>query len=64
MPKEKIETILLYNEADVTNLYHIYTSWNEYINKDAEETIAGNNLEEKNIDLEEKIDEDLKKDKE
>ena len=31
MPKEKIETILLYNEQDVVNLYKIFTTWKEYI---------------------------------
>ncbi len=31
MPKEKIETILLYNEQDVTNLYNIYMLWNAYV---------------------------------
>ena len=28
MPSEKIEKILLYNEQDVVNLFHIYTNWN------------------------------------
>lgn len=27
MPEEKINKILLYNEQDVINLFHIYTSW-------------------------------------
>lgn len=36
MPKEKIETILLYNEQDVTNLYNIYMLWNAYVNKEEE----------------------------
>ncbi|MBU3105190.1 ribonuclease H-like domain-containing protein [Clostridium gasigenes] len=31
MPKEKIETILLYNEQDVTNLCVIFKKWNQYI---------------------------------
>ncbi len=31
MPKEKIEKILLYNEQDVVNLYHILNSWKKYI---------------------------------
>lgn len=31
IPKEKIEKILLYNEQDVVNLYHIYVTWNKYI---------------------------------
>ena len=32
MPREKVEKILLYNEQDVVNLYHIFTTWNKYIN--------------------------------
>lgn len=31
MPKEKIETILLYNEQDVTNLCIIFKKWKQYI---------------------------------
>lgn len=31
MPEEKIEKILLYNEQDVVNLYHIYVKWKKYI---------------------------------
>ncbi|MBU5590511.1 ribonuclease H-like domain-containing protein [Clostridium sp. MSJ-4] len=27
MPEDKIERILLYNEQDVINLFHIYTNW-------------------------------------
>lgn len=42
MPKEKIETILLYNEQDVTNLYNIYVLWNAYVNNE-EEKIEKNN---------------------
>lgn len=42
MPKEKIETILLYNEQDVVNLYKIFIDWKKYIkckdNIDDEET--------------------------
>lgn len=33
MPKEKIETILLYNEQDVTNLYNIYMLWKAFVKK-------------------------------
>ncbi len=36
MPKEKIETILLYNEQDVTNLYNIYMLWKSYVNNENE----------------------------
>ena len=28
MPKEKIEKILVYNEQDVVNLFHILVKWN------------------------------------
>lgn len=38
MPKEKIETILLYNEQDVVNLYKIFITWKEYIQIKDEET--------------------------
>lgn len=31
MPKEKIEKILVYNEADVVNLFHIYKDWKKYM---------------------------------
>ncbi|NLZ35734.1 ribonuclease H-like domain-containing protein [Clostridium isatidis] len=48
MPKEKIETILLYNEADVTNLYYIYTSWREFINKDKVDNLVEDNSKEVN----------------
>lgn len=49
MPKEKIETILLYNEQDVTNLYNIYMSWNIYINKDKDKDIDVEEFEEEDI---------------
>lgn len=39
MPKEKVEKILLYNEQDVVNLFHIYVNWKKYINIDEEENI-------------------------
>lgn len=29
MPEEKIERILLYNEQDVVNLFHIFINWNK-----------------------------------
>ncbi|SUY46850.1 putative exonuclease [Clostridium putrefaciens] len=29
MPEDKIQRILLYNEQDVVNLFHIYTKWNK-----------------------------------
>lgn len=36
MPQEKIEKILLYNEQDVVNLYHIYVNWKKYIFEDVQ----------------------------
>ena len=36
MPKEKIETILLYNEQDVVNLYKIFITWRDYIKSEDE----------------------------
>lgn len=32
MPREKIETILVYNEQDVVSLYQIFATWDKYIN--------------------------------
>ncbi|NLZ48177.1 MAG: ribonuclease H-like domain-containing protein [Clostridiales bacterium] len=37
MPKEKIQTILLYNEQDVVSLFEILASWNSSIKKFKEE---------------------------
>lgn len=37
MPKEKIEKILVYNEADVVNLFHIYKDWKQYMIVEKEE---------------------------
>lgn len=37
MPKEKIETILLYNEQDVINLYKIFCNWRKYIKSTVKE---------------------------
>ncbi|MGL5417255.1 MAG: ribonuclease H-like domain-containing protein [Clostridium sp.] len=34
MPYEKIEKILLYNEQDVVNLYHIFLNWDKYVIKE------------------------------
>ena len=36
MPKEKVEKILLYNEQDVVNLFHIYVHWKEHIFEEEE----------------------------
>lgn len=55
MPKEKIDTILLYNEQDVVNLYNIYVSWNlhlknkEDLKETLEEEIKQEVLDEDNI---------------
>lgn len=48
MPKEKIETILLYNEQDVVNLYKIFISWKDYIQTKDEETKI--NIDKEDID--------------
>ena len=46
MPREKVEKILLYNEQDVVNLYHIFINWNKYINNPfIEEKISEVNIE-------------------
>ena len=37
MPKEKLENILLYNEQDVVNLYHILVNWNKFIFEEIED---------------------------
>ena len=37
MPKDKVEKILLYNEQDVVNLFHIYMNWNKYMDYEEEE---------------------------
>lgn len=37
MPREKVEKILLYNEQDVVNLYHIYINWKQFVLEDEEE---------------------------
>ncbi|WP_298126710.1 ribonuclease H-like domain-containing protein [uncultured Clostridium sp.] len=51
MPKEKIETILLYNEQDVVNLYKIYVTWKDYI-KSKEDVIKVNEDKEDIIKIE------------
>lgn len=33
MPQEKIQKILLYNEQDVVNLYHIFVNWKTYVDQ-------------------------------
>jgi uncharacterized protein YprB with RNaseH-like and TPR domain len=44
MPKEKLENILLYNEQDVVNLYHIFVNWKQYIYKALSETKIENSI--------------------
>lgn len=61
MPKDKVLKILLYNEQDVVNLFHIFMQWNLHIDNDLveekelkeDETINEDNLED--IDNEEEI---------
>lgn len=49
MPKEKIETILLYNEQDVVNLYKIFITWKDYIKSKDEEIKI--NIDEEDIEI-------------
>ena len=56
MPKEKIETILLYNEQDVTNLYNIYMLWKSYVKKEDEKIEKNDANKEKNKLKEEFLD--------
>lgn len=51
MPKEKIETILLYNEQDVVNLYKIFITWKDYI-KSKDDVIKVNEDKEDSINVE------------
>jgi hypothetical protein len=37
IPQEKIKKILLYNEQDVINLFHIFVNWNHYVKVEAKE---------------------------
>lgn len=63
MPKEKIETILLYNEQDVVNLYKIFVTWKDYI-KSKDDVIKVNEDKEDNIKIEDNKEfvEDIKED--
>lgn len=59
MPKEKIETILQYNEQDVVNLYKIFVNWKNYINvKSEDEENVDTKLDENDIVNEENINEE------
>ena len=49
MPREKIDTILLYNEQDVTNLYNIYMKWNLHLKKVEEKSVEEEISEEDSI---------------
>ena len=55
MPKEKIEKILIYNEQDVVNLFHILVGWNAIIEIERKEALRlaeeKRLLEEKTLDL-------------
>ena len=53
MPKEKIETILLYNEQDVVNLYKIFITWKDYIQSKDEEIKVNIDTENLETDKEE-----------
>ena len=50
MPKEKIEKILLYNEQDVVNLYHIYMNWEEHINDEPPVSVVEEKQEEEELE--------------
>lgn len=67
MPKEKIETILLYNEQDVVNLYKIFITWKDYItskddvievNEDKEDSINVEDNKESLESIKEELDSD------
>ncbi|MGL4991605.1 MAG: ribonuclease H-like domain-containing protein [Sarcina sp.] len=58
MPKEKIEKILIYNEQDVVNLFHILVNWNLIIEIEREEEEERLRLKE----LEEKLENEASKD--
>ena len=66
MPKEKIETILLYNEQDVVNLYKIFINWNNYINvhdeSEADDTYDSDKDEINEDNIDEVIEENIKED--
>ena len=59
MPKEKIETILQYNEQDVVNLYKIFINWKNYI-KTEEDTKENDDFDEIKEIKTEKIINDIK----
>ena len=61
MPKEKIETILLYNEQDVTNLCIIFKKWKQYITN-IEDEIEDEFEEEFEDEVIDEIKEDFEKD--
>ena len=66
MPKEKVNTILVYNEQDVVNLFNIFVNWKKYIGTDdnVEEIDSDENIEKNNdneIELNEKVETENKK---
>jgi uncharacterized protein YprB with RNaseH-like and TPR domain len=40
MPQEKIQKILIYNEQDVINLYHIFVNWKNHVSTSSTEISA------------------------
>ncbi len=58
MPKEKIETILLYNEQDVVNLYKIFVTWKDYI-KSKDDVINVKDNKESLESIKEELDNDV-----
>lgn len=40
MPQEKIQKILIYNEQDVINLYHIFVNWKTYVDLSGPKTLT------------------------
>lgn len=63
MPKEKIETILLYNEQDVVNLYKIFIMWKDYIKIHEEEIKEDDEIDiDVNVENEGKYSENIQND--
>lgn len=49
MPKDKIDTILLYNEQDVVNLFKILTLWGRYMKEEVAEEEAKEEIVENSV---------------
>ena len=60
MPKEKIDTILLYNEQDVVNLYNIYMLWSLHLKKEEKLTEIPKEEIKKEVLNEDNIKEEIK----